>query len=392
MSAVELEVEVLAAPDASDELALPPYTHRPVVEQPVDSFDALVADTAPVPRPMRTFGTNDWLELGASAVAAAATTGCVYVIMGWRGWLGPALWWLVAFLAIYRVVVAHANGPIVATDRVMTVVIGMGAAISVAALAWVVFFVVGKGIGKLRPGFFQEDMASVGPLDAGGGAKHAMIGTLQQVGIATMFSVPAAILTAIYLHEIKGRMAPVIRFFVDAMSGLPSIVAGLLVYTVWILRFGMGYSGFAASMALTILMLPTVTRTAEEILRTVPDTLREASLALGAPQWRVVLRVVVPTAASGLMTAAILGVARAIGETAPVLLTAQYAAATNTNVFEGKQATLPMFVYQLIRQPNQTQIDRAWTGALTLLLMVLVLFVIARAIGERGRRKFNRGA
>ena len=343
-----------------------------------------------VPRKLRSFGINDWLELGASAGSAAAATGVIYLVMGWRGWLGPALWWLVLFLAIYRVVVGESNGSVAATDRVMTVIIGIGAAISVAALAWVVLFVVGKGIGKFRLSFFREDMAQVGPLDPGGGAKHAMIGTLQQVGIATAFSVPAAILTAIYLHEIKGRMSPVIRFFVDAMSGLPSIVAGLLVYTVWILRFGMGYSGFAASMALTVLMLPTVTRTAEEILRTVPDTLREAALALGAPQWRVVLRVVVPTASSGLMTAAILGVARAIGETAPVLLTAQYAAATNTNVFEGKQATLPMFVYQLIRQPNQTQIDRAWTGALTLLLMVLVLFVLARSIGERGRRK--RGA
>ena len=343
-----------------------------------------------IPRRVRTFRTNDWLELGASAVSAAAATGVVYIAMDWRGWLGPALWWLLLFLAIYRVVVGESNGSVAATDRVMTVVIGIGTAITVAALAWVVLFVLGKGIGKFRLSFFREDMSQVGPLDPGGGAKHAMIGTLQQVGIATAFAVPAAILTAVYLHEIKGRMSPVIRFFVDAMSGLPSIVAGLLVYTVWILRFGMGYSGFAASMALTVLMLPTVTRTAEEILRTVPDSLREAALALGAPQWRVVLRVVVPTAASGLMTAAILGVARAIGETAPVLLTAQYAAATNTNVFKGKQATLPMFVYQLIRQPNQTQIDRAWTGALTLLLMVLVLFLLARYIGERGRRK--RGA
>ena len=362
------------------------------VEQPSAAASEVrsVSVVESVPRTVRSFGTNDWLELGASTVSAGAFVAVLYIVMDWSGWLGPTIWWLAGFLAVYRTVVGRSNGPVAATDRVMTVVIGVGAAISVAALAWVVLFVFGKGIGKLRLSFFREDMASVGPLDAGGGAKHAMIGTLQQVGIATALSVPAAILTAIYLHEIKGRMSPVIRFFVDAMSGLPSIVAGLLVYTVWILRFGMGYSGFAASMALTILMLPTVTRTAEEILRTVPETLREAALALGAPQWRVVLRVVVPTAASGLMTAAILGVARAIGETAPVLLTAQYAAATNTNVFKGKQATLPMFVYQLIRQPNQTQIDRAWTGALTLLLMVLVLFVLARYIGERGRRK--RGA
>jgi phosphate transport system permease protein len=189
------------------------------------------------------------------------------------------------------------------------------------------------------------------------------------------------------MHEIRGRLAPVIRFFVDAMSGLPSIVAGLLVYTVWILELGQGFSGMAAAVALTILMLPTITRTAEEILRTIPDSLREASLALGAPQWRVVTRVVLPTARSGLITAAILGVARAIGETAPILLTASYASSTNTSPFTGKQASLPMFVYQLIRQPSATQQARAWTGALVLLLTVLVLFLTARYIGSRGMKK-----
>jgi phosphate transport system permease protein len=250
-----------------------------------------------------------------------------------------------------------------------------------------VAYVFAKGLPQLNWDFFTEDMSSVSALDEGGGVYHALIGTVQQVGLATLAAVPAAILTAIYLHEIKGRAAPVIRFFVDAMSGLPSIVAGLLVYTIWILRFDNGYSGMAAAAALTILMLPTVTRTAEEILRTIPDTLREASLALGAPQWRVVLRVVLPTASSGLITAAILGVARAVGETAPLLLTANYTASTNTNPFSGAQASLPMFVYQLVKQPNQTQIDRAWGGALVLLIIVLVLFVLARFIGGRGQRK-----
>ena len=308
-------------------------------------------------------------------------------LLDWGGLLGPVMWWLVSTLVIYRVVVGSSAGSVVATDRVMTIAIMIGASISVAALIWLVGFVVVKGLPELRPGFFTSDMSTVGPLDSGGGAYHAIVGTVEQVGIATIIAVPAAILTAVYLHEIKGRGAGVIRFFVEAMSGLPSIVAGLLVYTVWILQLGQGFSGIAAAVALTILMLPTVTRTAEEILRTVPGSLREASLALGAPEWRVALRVVLPTARSGLITAAILGIARAIGETAPILLTASFSSSTNTNPLSGKQASLPMFVYQLVRQPNKTQLDRAWTGALVLLLLVLTMFVLARTIGERGKKK-----
>jgi phosphate transport system permease protein len=339
------------------------------------------------PRRIRGFRQSDWLELGASLVAGAAFTGTIFIVFDWGGLLAPFVWLLVSFLVIYRIVVGSTQGSVVATDRVMTVLIGIAAATTVAALLWLIVYVVAKGLPKLRPGFFTQDMGKVGPLDPGGGASHAIIGTLEQVGLAALVAVPAAILTAVYLHEIKGRLSPVIRFFVDAMSGLPSIVAGLLVYTVWIIELGKGFSGVAASAALTILMLPTVTRTAEEILRTIPGSLREAALALGAPEWRVVARVVIPTARSGLMTAAILGVARAIGETAPVLLTASYAATFNRNPFTGKQASLPMFVWQLVRQPNKTQIARAWTGALVLMMLVLVLFTLARFIGERGRKK-----
>ena len=347
-------------------------------------------DVADQPRAARTFRTSDWCEFGASAASAAAFTGVIFILFDWNGLMAPAVWWLVAFLVIYRLVVASTQGPVVATDRSMTVVIGLAAALTVAALAWLVTYVVIRGAPKLRLSFFREDMSTVGPLDPGGGAFHAIVGTLEQVGIATLIAVPAAILTAVYLHEIKGRFAPIVRFFVDAMSGLPSIVAGLLVYTIWIVQLGKGFSGAAAGAALTILMLPTVTRTAEEILRTIPGSLREAALALGAPEWRVATRVVLPTARSGLITAAILGVARAIGETAPILLTASYAATVNPNPLSGNQASLPVFVYQLVRQPNKTQIARAWTGALVLLVIVLVLFTVARVIGSRGNVK--RGA
>jgi phosphate transport system permease protein len=192
----------------------------------------------------------------------------------------------------------------------------------------------------------------------------------------------------VYLHEIKGRMTKPIRFIVDAMSGLPSIVAGLLIFTVWV--NGRGFSGVACSAALFVLMLPTQTRASEEILRTVPDSLREGSLALGAPQWRVITRVVLPTARAGLLTASILAVARAIGETAPAILTAFGSSVTNKNPFHGPQASLPLMVWDLIRQPNQVQIDRAWTALLILVLFVLVAFTLARWVGTRGAKKLGR--
>ena len=223
------------------------------------------------------------------------------------------------------------------------------------------------------------------------GARAAIIGTVEQVGIATAVVVPIAILTAVYLHEHRGRLATPIRFIVDGLAGLPSIVAGLVVFTVWIVGHPNRFSGIAGSAALIILMLPTVTRTSEEVLRTVPGSLREASLALGAPQWRMVLRVVLPTALAGLVTAAILGVARAVGETAPMLLTAGFSNATNANPFSGPQADLPTFVWSLIFVPNKAQNDRAWTAGLVLVILVLVLFVSARVLLSRSMRKRGGG-
>jgi phosphate transport system permease protein len=249
-------------------------------------------------------------------------------------------------------------------------------------------YLVAQGLKRLSWSFFTEDLSRVGPLNPGGGARHAIIGTFMQVGLATLVVVPIAVLTAVYLHEVNGRLAKPVRFIVDAMAGLPSIVAGLLVFTIWV--DGRGFSGVAGSAALVILMLPTVTRTSEEILRTIPDPLREGALALGAPQWRVVRKVVLPTALAGLVTAAILGVARAIGETAPMLLTAFGTDSTNTNPASAPQSDLPLFVWKLIRQPNATQNERGWTGLLILVLMVLVLFVTARFITSRGQRKLGR--
>ena len=274
-----------------------------------------------------------------------------------------------------------------AFDRVVTVLVWSAALLIVFVLGWMMWTVVSKGIGLLSWDFLTNDLSTTGPLTPGGGAAHAIVGTVEQVGIATVIVIPLGIMTAVYLHEIRGRIAKPIRFIVDAMSGLPSIVAGLLIYSIWVT--GHGYSGAAGSAALVVLMLPTMTRATEEILRTVPDSLREGAFALGAPQWRLVQRVVLPTALAGIVTASLLAVARAIGETAPMLFTAFGSDSMNLNPFQGPQADLPLFVFKLIFLPNQTQIDRAWTGALILVLLVLVLFVSARLVARRGLKRLG---
>jgi phosphate transport system permease protein len=181
---------------------------------------------------------------------------------------------------------------------------------------------------------------------------------------------------------VGGRTVQLVRTIVNAMSGVPSIVAGLFIYAVWILQFHHTFSGFAASLALSILMLPTVTRTAEEVLRLVPDGLREASLALGAPEWRTVWSVVLPTARSGLITAVILGVARAVGETAPLIMTAFGSSSMNYDAFHAPQQSLPLFVWQQYQQQLAGPLQRAWTGALVLIVLVLVLFSMARLVAR----------
>ena len=192
---------------------------------------------------------------------------------------------------------------------------------------------------------------------------------------------PLGITTAVFLNEIGGRLRRPVRMFVDAMSGVPSIVAGLFIYAIVVLRFG--YSGFAAALALSVIMLPTITRTSEEVLRLVPGGLREASLAMGATEWRTTWTVVLPTARSGLVTAVLLGVARAVGDTAALIATAGGFDSMNSNPFHGQQDSLPLFIYKQVRLgllSSQTQ--RAWTGALVLLLIVLFLFTAARMLSR----------
>jgi phosphate transport system permease protein len=250
----------------------------------------------------------------------------------------------------------------------------------------VIGYTVSRGAGALSVGFFTHSMRGVADRDLGGGAYHAVIGTLEQVGLATIISVPLGLLVAIYLVEYGvGRMAGLVRFLVDVMTGVPSIVAGLFIYAFWVLALHKGYSGLAAAFALSVLMLPVVIRASEEMLKLVPSELREATYALGVPRYRTILRVVLPTASAGLTTGVMLAVARVTGETAPLLLTAFGFDAINTNALKGPQSSLPLFVYKQVSSPYAPAVQRAWAGALTLIVVVLLLTLLARVVTRRNR-------
>jgi phosphate transport system permease protein len=210
------------------------------------------------------------------------------------------------------------------------------------------------------------------------GILHAIIGTLEQVAIAVLLGVPFAVATAVYLNEVKGWGSKTVRTVVTAMSGTPAVVAGIFLYSILILTGVIGYSGVAASLALTVVLLPSVTRVVEEVLRVVPSGLREASQALGAPEWRTVWSVVLPTARSGVVTAVLLGIARIVGETAPLLFTAFGSQRLNWNPISGDQGALPLVIWSDVRQANQILIDIAFQAAFVLIAIVLILFVLAR--------------
>lgn len=249
----------------------------------------------------------------------------------------------------------------------------------------ILWTVISRGTAAIYSGFFTTDMAQdpfSAPLDIGG-IKHALIGTLWLIVIALIISVPLGILTALYLTEIKGPGLKLIRFLVQAMSGIPSIVAGLFIYSALISGSGKGFSGFMGALALSILMIPTVARTAEEVLKLVPADLREAGLALGATQWKTVGIVVIPAAKSGLVTAVILGVARIAGETAPLLFTTGGADDTNLNPMDGNMGTIPFYIWKALIDGSPEAASRAWAGLLILMIAVLALFSLARYLSRQ---------
>jgi phosphate transport system permease protein len=272
------------------------------------------------------------------------------------------------------------------TDKIMHGLVYVAFALALIPLISVLWMVVSRGIKAFDIGFLTHSMNGIAGRNAGGGAYHAIIGTLEQVAIASVFAVPIGILTAIYLVEYGDgkRLARVISFFVDVMTGIPSIVAGLFILALWMLTLGFMKegAGFAGSLALTILMMPTVVRSAEEMLKLVPNDLREASFALGVPRWRTIMFVVLPTAFTGIVTGVMLAVARIMGETAPLLLLTGYTKAINNNPFDGPQASLPTFIWEQAADPNQNSIDRAWAGALALIGLIMLLNLAARLISR----------
>ncbi|MFF4043921.1 phosphate ABC transporter permease PstA [Streptomyces sp. NPDC001816] len=327
-----------------------------------------------------------------SLTGAAASGLCTALLLfgqlaPFSGALGFTVTAYLAFLLIYAVLTGLEENGQAVRDRVMTVVLWSAATLLFVALALVVGFTAWRGREALpHANFFTQDMQAAGPLDplTNGGIAHAMLGTLTMITIALAITVPLGLACAVYLNQIPGRFSRFVRTIVEAMTALPSIVAGLMVYATWILGLGMQKSGLAAGFAISVMMLPIVIRAADVVLRLVPGTLTEAAEALGAPRWRTVWHVVLPTARSGLATAVILGTARGIGETSPVLLTAGFTAALNADPTDGPMVSLPLAVFNFVKSPQPTMIARGFGAAAVLMALVLVLFAIARVIGGRG--------
>ncbi|NYI06280.1 phosphate ABC transporter permease PstA [Allostreptomyces psammosilenae] len=333
------------------------------------------------------------LRLGSAAASLSLTAllfGRILPFDGWQGFLVVAG---LLFLGIYAVLVMQEeDGPAV-RDRVMAAVIQAIAAVLLICLGMVIVFTVARGWEALSHlNFFTQDMGPAGPLDplSVGGIQHAIVGTLIQISIALAITIPLGITCAVFLGEVGGRFARFVRTIAEAMTALPSIVAGLFVYALFITTLGLERSGLAASMAITVMMLPIVIRAADVVLRLVPGNLREASLALGASQWRTVWHVVLPTARSGLTTSVILGTARGVGETSPVLLTAGSSLVLNLDPARNPMISLPLAAYEFTRSPEPTMIARGFGTAATLMVLVLVLFVFARILGGRGAGQLSR--
>jgi phosphate transport system permease protein len=274
-----------------------------------------------------------------------------------------------------------------ATDRVFSVLMVTGALIVLGVVLFIVGWVAWKGVPHLRWSLFIHDQKAFTPADPNIlnkiGVAHEIVGTAEEVGIAAAIGVPVAVITAVFLNEVRGWGTRMVRTVVTAMSGLPAIVAGLFIYAMFVEDGLTKYSGVLASLALFILILPSVTRTTEEVLRIVPGGLREASLALGSSEFRTVWSVVLPTARSGMITASLLGVAIAVGETAPLLFTSFGSSVMNKNPFHGAQGSLPLGVYVNAREPQAVLINLAFVTAFILLSLVLILFVLARLLGRQ---------
>ncbi|MET7757267.1 phosphate ABC transporter permease PstA [Streptomyces sp. NPDC005389] len=320
------------------------------------------------------------IAIAAGSVAAGIGIGIA------AGWHSKVQWGMIAallFVLTTYVLTTKVEGSRQAKDRVATSLVWVCFILAVVPLLSLAWVTISKGMEVLDPYFLSHSMNGVLDAEAGGGVYHALLGTIEQVAIATVIAAPIGLLTAVYLVEYGGgKLAQAVTFFVDVMTGIPSIVAGLFILATWNLMLGFGPSGFAGAMALAILMMPVVVRSTEEMLKLVPNELREASLALGIPKWRTILKVVLPTAIGGITTGVMLAVARITGETAPVLLLVFGTKLINPNPFEGAQSSLPLYVYEQYAVGTDAAVSRAWAAALVLIAFVMILNLVARGIAR----------
>jgi len=320
--------------------------------------------------------------------AIAAGSVAVAVVIGLAAGLDSKIQWgliaaLLFLLGSYGIA-ARVEGRRQAKDRIATALVWTAFVLAVIPLVSLVWTTVSRGVKVLDLYFLTHSMGVVADSEPGGGIYHAILGSLEQVGLATLIAAPIGVLTAIYLVEYgRGKLAKAVTFFVDVMTGIPSIVAGLFILSIMLI-FEMQPFGFAGSMALAILMMPVVVRSTEEMLKLVPNELREASLALGVPKWRTILKVVLPTSLGGITTGIMLAIARIAGETAPVLLLVWGNSFINANPFEGAQASLPLYIYQQYANSSGSTAayDRAWAASLTLIAFVMILNLVARGIAR----------
>ncbi len=264
-------------------------------------------------------------------------------------------------------------------NRVATAFFMLSFAIALVPLAWVLWIVIQRGsYAIVQPGWWSHSLRGVLPEHFAGGVYHALYGTVIQAAVAAAIAIPLGFMTAVYLAEYgSGRLARFTTFMVDVLAGLPSIVAALFIFSLWVATLGFPQSAFAVSLALVLLMLPVVVRSTEEMLRLVPQDLREASYALGIPKWKTIMRVVVPIALPGMITGILLAIARVMGETAPVLVLVGYSRSINLDIFNGNMASLPLLIYSELNNPEHAGFQRVWGAALTLIIVVALVYLIA---------------
>lgn len=320
-------------------------------------------------------------------IGSAAVSLAVLMVTGTWNILGFVLLAAVIYCVAIYLAARAVEGARHATDRLVTGIVTTMFLLAMIPLVSVIITIVDKGRHRLDPEFFTYSMRGVGAGDVGG-AYHAIIGTLIVTGIASLISIPIGLFAAIYLVEYgnKGRLARALTFFVDVMTGIPSIVAGLFAISLFTIFFGPAYqAGIVGAVALSVLMIPVVVRSSEEMLRLVPNELREASYALGVPKWLTIAKVVLPTAIAGLATGITLAIARVMGETAPLLITMGAARGTNFDPFNGSMAALPLFAYSQYASPGinkEDSFNTAFTAALVLMIIVMMLNIIARLISK----------